>query len=247
MTNSKLLRRTFLGGLGTAAIAAMLRPMLAHAETGVAPQRLLFIHRPCGSSSLSNGRWWPSGGATGWQASPLLSSFTDGKIASLQDRMVVLRGLTCPRNMNWLGDAHGSGYLGMMTPPPKDVGYNTRPQSASATPSSKADGHSKTLTAVDQSIDQLFLSQIPGLQGAAFPSIQLSASTESSDQNNDLHCLRVTSYAKGPNGALPRALWPEVSPAAAFKNYFGSGAMGMTPSDALRAAAQNKSVLDFAL
>lgn len=247
MIHPKLLRRTFLAGMGTSAVAAMLRPMLAHADTGVAPQRLLMIHRPCGTSSLSNGRWWPSGGTKGWQASPLLSSFTDGKIASLQERMVVLKGLTCPRNMNWLGDAHGSGFLGMTTPPPKDVGYNTRPQSASATPSSKADGHSKTLTALDQSIDQLLLSQIPGLQGAAFPSIQLTASTESSDQNNDLHCLRVTSYAKGANGALPRALWPEVSPAAAFKNYFAAGAVGTTPADAARAAAQNKSVLDFAL
>jgi len=250
MTKSeqRMRRRAFLGGAGMTAVAAMLRPMLAHAAAGTAPQRLLLIHRPCGSSSLGNGRWWPTGGATGWTASPLLSSFTDGKLASLQNQMVVLKGLTCPRNMNWLGDGHGSGYLGMMTPTPKDVGNLTRPQSASATPGSKADGHSKTITAIDQSADQLFLQQIAGLQGCPVPSVQLTASTESSDQTNDMHCLRVTSYAKGAAGStLPRALYPEPSPAVAFKNYFASGLMNLSPEQIARAAAQNKSVLDFAV
>jgi hypothetical protein len=151
MTGTRMFRRTFLGGLAASTAGALWRPILASAQTGVAPQRVLFIHRPCGSNSLDNGRWWPTGGTTGWTASPLLSSFTDGKIASLQNQMVVLKGLTCPRNMNWLGDGHGSGFLGMMTPLPKDVGSNTLPQSKSATPGSRADGHSKTTTASDQS------------------------------------------------------------------------------------------------
>jgi Protein of unknown function (DUF1552) len=240
-------RRTFLGGLGAAGATALLRPLLAHAQAGVAPQRLLFIHRPCGTSSLGNGRWWPTGGTTGWTASPLLSSFTDGKLASLQNNMVVLKGLTCPRNMNWLGDAHGGGYLGMMTPPVKDVGTLSWPQSASASPANKADGHSKSLMPSDQSIDQLLLTQVAALGGTPIPSVQLTASTESSDQTNDLHCLRVTSYAKGTNGSQPRPLWPEPSPAIAFKNYFGAGLMNLTPAQMMRAAAQNKSVLDFAL
>jgi hypothetical protein len=247
MQNHRILRRAFLGGMGATAVGAMLRPIIAHADTGVAPQRLLLIHRPCGSSSLGNGRWFPTGGSTGWTASPLLSSFTDGKIASLQNNMVVLKGLTCPRNMNWQGDAHGSGFLGMMTPPVKDTGYTSLPQSASATPASKADGHSKTTTAIDQSADQLFLNSIPALKGAPIPSVQLTASTESSDQSSDQHCLRATSYAKAAGNTLPHPLWPEASPAAAFKNYFGSGLMNMTPEQITRAAAQNKSVLDFAL
>lgn len=243
----RLLRRAFLGGAGMTAVAAMLRPILASAAAGSPPQRLLMIHRPCGSSSLGNGRWWPTGGPTGFTASPLLSSFTDGKLASLQDSMLVMKGLTCPRNMNWQGDAHGSGYLSMLTPTPKDVGYQTRPQPPTATPAQKADGHTKTMTAIDQSADQLFLSQIPALQGAPVPSVQLTASTESSDRTNDMHCLRVTSYAKGPAGStLPRALYPEPSPATAFKNYFASGLMNLTPEQIARAAAQNKSVLDFA-
>jgi hypothetical protein len=249
MQGKRMLRRTFLGGAAASAAAMLWRPIFAAAATGASPQRLFFIHRPCGSNSLTNGRWWPTGGTgnVGWTASPLLSSFTDGKIASLQNQMVVLKGLTCPRNMNWLGDGHGGGYLGMITPPPKDTGTSSWPQSASATPATRADGHSKSLTPTDQSIDQLLLDQVPALQGRPVPSVQLTASTESSDQTNDLHCLRVTSYKKGAGGAQPVPLWPEPSPAAAFKNYFGSSLMSLTPDQMARAAAQQKSVLDFAM
>jgi hypothetical protein len=251
----KLWRRSLLAAAGTTAVGAMLRPLMAHAQAGVAPQRLLLIHRPCGTtlgttSTMypNDGRWWPVGGTTGWTASPLLSSFTDGKIASLQNSMVVLKGLSCPRNMNWLGDHHGSGFLGMVTPTPKDVGYNSRPQSTSATPATMTDPTSKTTTAIDQSIDQLFLSQIPALRGSPcpVPSVQLTTSTESADQTYDYHNLRVTSYARGPAGSLPTPLWPEVSPSAAFMNYFASGLMNMSPAQIARMQAQNKSVLDFA-
>src|SRR4029077_5816300 len=117
MQDFRMLRRTFLGGVATSALGSIWRPVMANAQTGAAPQRLLLIHRPCGTSSLDNGRWWPTGGTTGWSASPLISSFTDGKLASLQNQMVVLKGLTNPRNQNWLGDQHASGFLGMITPP----------------------------------------------------------------------------------------------------------------------------------
>jgi hypothetical protein len=247
MQDFRMLRRTFLGGVATSALGSIWRPVMANAQTGASPQRLLLIHRPCGTSSLDNGRWWPSGGPTGWTASPLLSSFTDGKIASLQDRMVVLKGLTCPRNMNWLGAQHGNAYLSMIAPPFKDVGPNSVPQSITGKPTT--DPHSILTTASDQSIDQLFLNQIPGLKGAPspVPSVQLTASTESSDQTGDYHCFRVTSYANNPGGVVPRPLWPESSPAAAFQSYFASGLMNLTPAQAARMAAQNKSVLDFAM
>ncbi|HXI56868.1 MAG TPA: DUF1552 domain-containing protein [Polyangia bacterium] len=251
MSNQHLrfLRRTLLGGMAGAAAGALLRPLLAHADTGAAPQRLLLIHRPCGSSSLSNGRWFPTGGTTGWTSSPLLSSFTDGKIASLQDQMVVFKGLSNARNQNWLGDAHGSGLLGMMTPPNRDSGPSSWPQSSAATPSSRADPNSKTITAGDQSIDQFLLSQIPALRGppCPVPSVQLAASTESADQTADWHALRCLSYARAANGGQARPLWPEPSPAAAMKNYFGAAMMNLTPAQLARLTAQNKSVLDFVL
>jgi hypothetical protein len=163
--------------------------------------------------------------------------------------MVVLKGLTCPRNMTWLGDQHGSGFLGMITPPVKDTGPSSWPQSAAATPSSRADPNGKTITASDQSVDQLFLSKIAALKGAPcpVPSVQLAASTESADQTNDWHASRVTSYAQASSGGMAAPLWPEPSPAAAFKNYFGGALMNMTPAQMARTASENKSVLDFAL
>jgi len=237
----------------------MLRPIMAYAQTGIAPQRLLLIHRPCGSvMGIGNTqypgdtRWWPSGGTTGWTASPLLSSFTDGKIASLQNQMVVLKHINCPRSMNWLGDKHGAGFVGMMTPPLKDVGAQTFPQTSYSTPSTRADPNGKTFTAADQSIDQLFLSQIPGLGLATcpVPHVELTASTESADQvaqGGNAHCLRVTAYKKNPGGPDPTIpLWPEPSPANAFKNYFAAGLMNMDAAQIMRTQAQNKSVLDFA-
>ena len=45
---------------------------------------------------------------------------------------------------------------------------------------------------------------------------------------------------------VPIALYPEASPMTAFQNYFGSGLMGMTPAQIAQAAAENKSVLDYA-
>jgi hypothetical protein len=248
MPDFRMLRRSLLSGVAASAAGAILRPLALHAETGTAPQRLLLIHRPCGSSSLSNGRWFPTGGTTGWTASPLLSSFTDGKIAALQSQMVVLKGLSSARSMDWLGDQHGAGYLAMLTPPPKDSGRASWLHSPSATSSTRADPNSKTITPVDQSIDQLFLSQVAALKGKCpFPSVQLTSSTESSDQGGDMHSLRVTSYRKGAGVGRTTPLWPEPSPANAFKNYFAAGLMNLTPEEILRANAQQKSVLDFGL
>jgi hypothetical protein len=243
-----MLRRSLLGGVAASAAGALLRPLALHAQTGAAPRRLLLIHRPCGSSSLGNGRWFPTGGTTGWTPSPLLSSFTDGKIAALQDQMVVLKGLSNARSMDWLGDQHGAGYLAMLTPPPQDTGSASWPHSASATASTRADPNGKTITPVGESIDQLLLSQVAALRGACpFPSVQLTASTEASDQGGDMHALRVTSYRKGAGVGRTTPLWPEPSPANAFNNYFAAGLLNLTPEEVLRANAQRKSVLDFGM
>src|SRR5262249_40936524 len=82
MHDFRFRRRSFLAGAGTTALATMLRPIMAYAQAGITPQRLLLIHRPCGTALGSSNtmypndtRWWPTGGTTGWTASPLLSSF----------------------------------------------------------------------------------------------------------------------------------------------------------------------------
>ena len=88
-------RRAFLGSLGaTTAAATFLRPILAQSQTGAAPQRLLMIHRPCGSV-LDPARqpgapsyWWPTSGASGgkdWIVAPggLIDSFKKSYIYSI--------------------------------------------------------------------------------------------------------------------------------------------------------------------
>jgi len=239
--------------MGTTALGSLLRPIMSYAQTGAAPQRLLVIHRPCGTS-LGTGHdnwWWPSGGPTGWTASPLLSSFTDGKIASLQNKMVVLQHLNAPRNMNWIGDKHGAGFLSMITPAVADTGSKSWPQTPGASASSKADANGKSITPTGGSADQLFLNNIPALKGpmgAPVPiqSAQLTASTESSDQTNDWHALKCVSYGQTSAGASITPLWPTASPSAAFMNYFAKSTMGLSQAQIMRMNAQNKSVLDFA-
>jgi hypothetical protein len=248
-------RRSFLAGAGAGALGTLLWPIRAYAQVGAAPQRLLVIHRPCGTC-LGTGHdnwWWPQGGtvanvagsittSTGWTASPILSSFTDGKIASLQNKMVVLKHLSAPRNMNWNGDKHGAGFLAMMTPA---ISGNAWPESPTASPAVIADPNNKAIMPVGASADQLFLTQIPALKGPPgaprpFPSVQLTASTESSDQTNDWAALKCTSYFQGADGQIT-PLWPIASPLAAFNQYFGSATLGLNA----RAAAEHKSVLDF--
>ncbi len=244
MHDMRMLRRSFLGGVTATAATALLRPMALHAASGATPQRLLLIHRPCGSSSLTNGRWFPSGGPTGWSPTPLLSSFTDGKIAALQSQMVVLKGLSSARSMDWIGDQHGGGYLAMLTPPPKDTGSGSWPQQPGG---NRSDPNSKTITAADQSIDQFLLGAVSALKGSCpFPSVQLTASTESASTDGNMHALRVTSYKKGAAGGAPVPLWPDASPYNAFSNLFSKGTLNLTPEQIARANAQQKSVLDFA-
>ena len=100
-TKKQIARRTLLAGLGTTAAGALLKPVVAQSQSGVPPQRLLIIHRPCGSVPKA---WWPTAGATetDWVTSPLLSSFD-----KLRNDMVVMRGVDCPREQDWLGDKHG--------------------------------------------------------------------------------------------------------------------------------------------
>jgi hypothetical protein len=254
MRNFRMPRRAFLAGVGTSALGTMLRPIMAYAQTGSAPQRLLVIHRPCGTS-LGTGVpgdawWWPSGGTTGWTASPLISSFTDGKIAALQNKMVVLKNLSAPRNMNWSGDRHGAGFLAMMTPP---ISGNAWPQAPTSTPTTRSDPNGKSITAAGASADQLFLNQIPALQGppgsqCPVPSVTPTASTESSDETNDWHCLKCLSYSQQGTGASAQLtpIWPTASPLMAFNNYFGNGVMGLSAAEIAKVTALNKSVLDFA-
>ncbi len=235
----RIARRPFLAGLGTTAAGAFIRPLLAQAQsTTGSPQRILLIHRPCGTDMA---HWWPTGGATDWVASPLLSSF-----GALRNDMVIVRGVDCPRNPNWIGDKHGAGMIAMVAPPPKDKGSDLHvwPVLPGYTIQEQNDTNAKFFTSTDKTIEQLYLERIPALRGTAIPSVQLTSSLESADSKREC-CLRVVSYSKtDPNAQLPTPLWPESRADVAFMNIFGK-AMGMDPAQVARIQAQNKSVLDY--
>jgi hypothetical protein len=239
--NFQILRRSFLGGLAATGAGALVRPLVAQAQSATgAPQRILHIHRPCGTDMT---KWFPTGGTTNWVSSPLLSSFD-----KLRNNMVVIRGIDCPRVQDWLGDKHGAGMLAMISPSPKDKGPSDRhnwPVLPGYTVAEQNDTNAKFFTATDKSIEQLYLEKIKALQGTLVPSIQLTSSLNSANTKAD-SCLRVISYSKtDPNAPFPTALWPESRPNVAFTNIFGKAMMNMDPAMVARIQAQNKSVLDY--
>jgi hypothetical protein len=235
--NFRILRRSFLAGLGSTAAGGLFRPLVAQAQTG-SPQRILHIHRPCGTEMS---KWWPTGGLTDWVASPLISSFN-----ALRSDMVILRGVDCPRKQAWLGDKHGAGMIAMVAPPPQDKGTDLHvwPVLPGYTPAQQEDTNAKFFTSTDKTIEQLFLEKIPALGGTAIPSVQLTSSSESANSRSDC-CLRVISYSKpDPAAQFPTPLWPESRPSVAFMNIF-SKVMGTDPAQIARIQAQNKSVVDY--
>jgi Protein of unknown function (DUF1552) len=245
-------RRALLGGLAASGAAAtFLRPILGQAANGIAPQRLLMIHRPCGSAMNATDNpgapsfWWPTSGASGgtdWVVAPggLIDSFN-----AVRKSMVVMKGVHCPRNPGWHGDKHGAGMVGMISPSPKDTGLDSLPVIPGKEAEAKSNTEGKFFTATDRSIDQLFLNTIPTLKSlAAIPSISLTPDLISAQA--DAYCIRVVSYAKdNPNAAIPTPLHPIPDPAIAFKNLFGTVMMGQDDAAVARALAQDKSVIDF--
>jgi hypothetical protein len=233
---ARLTRRAALAGLGTAGAAAFLRPYRSEAQAATSPQRLLLIHRPCGTVPA---KWWPTGGATDWVSSSILSSFD-----KLRNDMVILKGVDCPRVQNWLGDKAGAGMIAMMCPPPVDKGpsdLHVWPVLPGYTLAEQNDTNGRFFTAPDKSIDQLFLEKIPTLGAGRIPSMQLAASQGSANAQSD-PCVRVVSYAKLPTAQLPTALWPEYRPTQALANLM---AAVMGPQGSLADLALEKSMLDF--
>jgi len=249
---SKILRRTFLGGLGTTAVGSFLRPIVAQAQATANPQRLLVIHRPCGTvmnpkdNPMAPSWWWPTSGTAGgtdWVVAPggLIDSFN-----KLRSKMVIMKGTHCPRIQDWLGDKHGAGMVAMISPSPDDP-KNSRaawPVLPGRSLAEQMNGDAKFFTATDRSIDQLFLNTIPTLK-AKVPSLQLTPDLNSAKQPDN--CLRVISYSKDTTDPTvqPTPLWPEAVPANTFKNVFGSVMMNVDPAQVAQIQAQNKSVIDF--
>ena len=213
-------RRTLLAGMGTTAAGVMLRPLFA-AAAGASPTRLLVVHRPCGTFLDA---FFPSGGdATTFTLPSILQPF-----AALKDNMVIVNGVTCPRDPGWPGDKHGAGMMTMMT--------GRRPIEIPGT-NSGGDPNAKNQTAAGISFDQLMLQKAAALQGTSTPSIQATAYRPSSV---GLPVFKVLSYA-GPN----QPLFGEVRQAVLFDSLFGAAMPDLSPERAATLRARETGVLDF--
>jgi hypothetical protein len=231
--STRLSRRSFLTGMGAGVGHVFLRPLLAEAD-GIIPQRLLMIHRPCGT--------WPDdflpaktqAAGTGYPMTPILEPF-----AALRHKMVLFRGVDGPPNNTQNGDRHGGGLIGQVT-------GRLAVQPANASVEDRADPNSKTISAASPSFDQFILQNgIPGVQprAGAARSIHLSGNTRSGPGQH-FACLAAISYA---GTAQPR--FGEPRPMKNFVNILGSAVLGpgapIDPAILARHLRQKKSVLDF--
>ncbi len=214
-------RRTFLAGVGAAAGAgAFLRPLFASAA-GASPMRLVVIHRPCGTNEAA---FFPTGAnQTTFTLPDILAPFS-----ALKDEMVILNGITCPRDPNWAGDKHAAGLISMMS--------GRRAIEIPGT-NSGGDPNAKNQCAPSASFDQWMLQKSPALQGTSTPSLQLTAYRPSSI---GLPNFKVMSYT-GVNGTL----FPEARPDAVFSSLFQSSVANLPPDVVAKLKANKKGVLDF--
>ncbi len=231
-SHPRFLRRTFLSGLGGTGLCALAAPLLRAEAQAAGPQRLLIIHRPCGTRPE---KWFPTtGGMKDWGMTELLKPFE-----AVRNEMVVLKGIDIPRSDSWLGDKHGAGMVAIMCPSPSPQnGWAYIPGSPQ---SDIQDDNGKSFTGTAPSVDQELLRNVPALQGTPMGSLQLGASLESM-KGAGPECLRVISYA-----GFNQALWPESRPEAAFNNIFANLVLGGDQSAIGRARAKNKSILDFVM
>lgn len=218
-------RRSILAGVGAGVAGMLLRPLQAQEAAGP-PTRLLIVHRPCGTVLED---FFPAAGdAKNFELTKILASF-----APLKDQMVIVNGVTCPRDTAWAADQHAAALITMMCGKRFVQIKNT---------DASGDPNAKNIIAPDKTIDQHLLSLVPGLKvdGAKLASIQSTAYGPSAA---GLPSFKVMSYAGGTD-ALNGALFPAADPMAVFKPLFVNENAGLTPEELARKLDQGKSVLD---
>ncbi len=215
-------RRTVLAGVGAGVAGMLLRPLQA-AETGVAPKRLLFVHRPCGSVLE---KFFPAAGS--FTLAPIIKSFEP-----LKSDLVIVNGVNCSRDPNWESDKHAAALIAMMS--------GKKFQFIGATNSS-TDPNAKNIISQSATIDQYLLQKVPALQvpGGRIPSIQSTAYGPSS---LGLPSFSVMSYSGVP-GPLNGAMFPTYDAPGLFNSLFVDENAGLTPAQIAAKTAMNKSVLD---
>jgi hypothetical protein len=220
ITRKHLPRRTFLKGLGTAAIAL---PMLdamtpAFASAPKSPVRLAFLYVPNGVVNID---WWrPTGEGKDFQFSRILKP-----LESLRDEIFVLSRLD-DHNGNALGDGPG------------DHGR--------AGASFLSGVHCKKTAGADIqagiSADQV-AAQAIGSQ-TRFPSLELGCEDSRTVGNCDsgYSCAYTNSISwRTPTTPNP----PEINPRMAFERLFGTADLSLSPEVRSRRAAYRKSILDM--
>lgn len=212
-------RRTVLAGVGAGVVGSLLRPLQAQEAMGP-PKRILIVHRPCGT--VLEKFFPPVGAAKGFTLPSIIASFEP-----LRNDMVILDGVTCPRNADWPADKHAAALITMMC----GKKFVEIPGTDAA-----GDPNAKNIVAPDKTIDQHLLSKVPALGGTAIPSIQ---STAYAPSTGGLPSFKVMSY-KGSN----QALFPEVDAKGLFQRIFVGDNAGLSAAEIARKLDQNKSVLD---
>jgi hypothetical protein len=242
--SSYIPRRAVLAGIGATAAGMFMRPLFASAADA-SPTRLLIVHRPCGTRPEV---FFPIGGDNknfSLDFSAPVNGVTIPSITKsfipLIPNMVLLNGITCPRDHSWAGDQHSAGLISMMTgkrfisipgTPPIVPPYPVQ------TPAYQPDSNAKNVVADGMSIDQMLLGEaMANLGGRPIPSIQSTAYPPSAV---GLPAFRVMSY-KGSN----QPLFPESRSATLFNQIFGSVGAGLSPDALARMQTQNTSILDF--
>ncbi len=162
------------------------------------------------------------GDATTFTLSQVLMPFS-----ALKDEMVILKGVTCPRDPGWPGDKHAAGLISMMS--------GRRAVEITGT-NSGGDTNAKNQCATSASFDQWMLQKSTGLQ-ASTGSLQLTAYRPSSI---GLPNFKVMSYT-GLNGSL----FPEARPETVFSSLFQSSMANLPPDVAAKLRAKKKGILDF--
>lgn len=221
MKSFTLSRRKFLSGVGGAVgLSTWLGRAIAQEQGMVDPRRLVILQRPVGTIYQ---HWWPMGNG------PNLSNYQFPRILAplneFKQDMVAFRGLGLPHGGS-AGGGHERGTVLTVT--------------GRRCPSLYPGNGGDDPYAEGPSVDQLLLNGSPYLKNTAVQSIQVSC-----DQRADTPGEVSPRHLSYSGARAP--MRPYYQPLQTYDRIFGSLAGEGGNGSLIRARADKKSVLDFAL
>jgi hypothetical protein len=264
MISYRFKRRAFLAALGGAAgLKLLLRNLEASAQSAKSPPRLLVTHWPVGIVAGANDALWKptSGSVTGSHG---LKPFAD---AALGADMTVFRGLRTSHLNIAGGGSHEQGTVVLVT--------GVKPGGSRANNSEGDDAYSAPGGSYDQLLLARAATLKSPAGGQGYANSAADTRTDFGEKSTQTLSYSMTSGSvrtySGGNGTEAIPLTPQISPIAQFDALFKSfvpgggstGAGGMagtgggagmgnmggnrTADETLRALANRRSVLDFAI